>query len=330
MQNKVKTAFIALMVALATSVVTASTHAQVKRTPPSPVVIGSASGTYTYKPGQARDDRKIIKLKAEGFLFGEVVVKFNIGSECGGSVAFWNEQRKSVFSGAYFVAPGQSAEIRDNLGRFKRTITKNTVTYEIDMAVEFGGTRFMAKECSNSYSYAAQLENYHRYIAPKPYPGKLGTSDYYNFRYRESIERHPGVGPAGYYKDFGEKYFNRFMTETYPNLSPKGQEFITRVGIGLQQAIEDKLKENPVEFAFLELNNLNFTRFAFQTHVAVYCNSGWGNLDNADRNTIKSAVNKIDLFMDKYDRITFGRAWVGIITGAQIDTCAGIKLPLKT
>ncbi len=330
MQNTDRITFLASIIVLTAAAITWPVCAQVKRTPPTPVVIRSGSGTYTYKPGQSRDDREIVKLRVEGFLFGDIVVKFDIGSQCGGSVAFWKEQNKSVFSGAYFVAPGQSAEIKDNLSRFKRAITKNTVTFEIEIAVEFGGTRFMAKECSNSYSYTARLENYHRYLAPKPYPGKLGSNDYYDFRYRDSIERHPGVGPAGYYKDFGEKYFNRFMTEAYPNLSPRGREFITRVGIGLQQAIEDKLKENPAEFAYFELNNLNFTRFAFQTHVAVYCNSGWGNLDGADRAAILSYINKIDLLMDKYDRVTYGRLWLGIVTVGQVETCAGIKIPAKT
>jgi hypothetical protein len=58
-----------------------------------------------------------------------------------------------------------------------------------------------------------------------------------------------------------------------PNLFPKGQEFVTWADKRLQQMIEDKLKENPIDFAYFELNNLNFTRFEFQT-VTVYCNSG--------------------------------------------------------
>lgn len=328
MQHTGRITFLALIIALTGCVITA--RAQVKRVSPPPTVLGSGNGTYTYKGGMSRGDRQIVKLKAEGFLFGEVVVKFDIGDQCGGSVNFWKEETKSKISGVVFVEPSKSVEVKETLSSFKRTITKSTVTFDLELAVEFGGMRFMAKECSNSFSYTARLENYHRYIPPKPYPGKLGSGDYYDFRYRDSIARHPGIGPAGYYKGFGEKYFNRFMTETYPNLSPKGQEFITRVGARLQEAIENKLKENPVEFAYFELNNLNFTRFAFQTHVAAYCNSGWGNLDNSDRDIIKSAVDKVELLMDKYDRITYGRAWLGIITAGQIDMCASIKLPLKT
>jgi hypothetical protein len=291
------------------------------KTPSAPVLIGSGSGTYNFKNGASADyNRTIIKLKVTDFLLGQVVIKLKIGTQCGASTGFFKED-KSVFNGSSYINGGTSFEFRDSLGQFKKTITKTSVAYEVNVMVAYGGVRFMAPPCTNSYSYSAQMENYQRYVPPKPYPGQLAASDYYAYRHQECIGRHPGVGAPSYYKGFGEKYYNRFMNDVYPKLTPKGQKFLTDTSKRLEEAIEKKLKDGPVEFAFLELNSLTFLRFAFGTHVDAYCDSGWASLDKDDRSKIRAAVDKFDLIMDRSDKATFGGIWFGIINALQVNYC---------
>jgi hypothetical protein len=303
--------------------------------PPTPVVIGSGTVPYIFDSKLSdEENRKIITLTVNGFLMGQVVVKVQNGNGCGASVAFWNEKGKSMFDGDYFIDIGKATEVRSYLSNDKmaQTKTPNRISYEIKIVVQRGGMRFMAERCTNSISYTAQIENYHRYIPPKPFPEKLGSLNYYDFRYRDCLSRHPGIGAPGYYKDFGEKYFTRFMNETFTSLSPDGQAFVKRVGIGLQKVIEEKLNENPVDFVLLELNNQAFTRVIFQSHVQIYCGSGWGKLTEADREVIRAAVDRKDLFWDQYSSVTYWglvkRFWVGLATSSAIEGCVPYKIPM--
>lgn len=148
---------------------------------------------------------------------------------------------------------------------------------------------------------------------PTPYSGVLGDIGYYRFRYDDFVSGNSGMEPPDYYLGFGERYLTRFMNETYPNLTPQGQEFLRRVGETLQQKIEDKLNNNPQSFAELERDSDEFRKFAYDTHPDAYCESGWGNLPESDRDQIIEAVDRSDLYF----------SIEGIITGVQLATRCG-------
>lgn len=295
-----------------------SSQSQVRKPDPTPASVGSGGGTYHFNPDDKSDSREYKKLDLKGYLVGQIVVKVTVGGECGGSFSFWKERGKQRLSGVVFVAPGQSAQIKEGLGNFKRIASGNDVDHEVYISAEFGGVRFMAKPCSNSFTYTANIEKYERYIAPKPYPGELGVSDYYDFRYKDFKGRHTIWGPTDYYKNFGEKYYNRFINETYAKLSPKGQQFLKKVGKKLQQRIEDKLKSDPVEFVYLEMNDTEFKKFAFYTHPDAYCESGWGDLEDEERSIISSSIDLSDLYYN----------WRIILTGIRTQKCVKAKIPM--
>jgi len=296
-------------------VITASmpfaSKAQVKKAAPPPALVGSGGGVYHFKPGSKTDNRTYNKLDIKDYLIGQIVVNFTPGKECGGSLHFWKDPEKKILRGVFFVEPGKTVQIKESLSNFNSVRGRNNVTHEVYIGAEFGGIRFRAKECSNSYTYTAYIEQYERYVAPKPYTGTLGTSDYYDFRYKDYKGRHNILGPTDYYKEFGEKYYNRFMNETYLKVSPKGKQFLNTVGRALQQKIEDKLKANPVEFAYLEMNNQMFKNFAFGTHPDAYCESGWGDLDQSDRDIIIGDINQLEVL--KY--------WKGLVAAIEINRC---------
>lgn len=132
-------------------------------------------------------------------------------------------------------------------------------------------------------------------LDPTPYPqGNLGNLDYYRFRLNDFTRRNPGSQPPDYYLNFGEKYLRRFRLEVRPNLTEQGQAFVDRVGVALQRRMETELQSDPVQFAELERNSVEFRRFAYETHVAAYCESGWGDLPLSDNQTIASSVDVSD------------------------------------
>lgn len=120
---------------------------------------------------------------------------------------------------------------------------------------------------------------------------KYGTTAYYDFRHNDYIKRNPQKSPPVYYLSFGKKNLNKFMTELYPNVSPEGKAFLTRVAIILQTKIEDRLKINPKAFAELEDDSSAFQKFAYETHHPAYCEAGWGNLLSPDQRKIVWAID---------------------------------------
>ena len=142
-------------------------------------------------------------------------------------------------------------------------------------------------------------------IIPTPYPPEsLGNIDYYQFRYDDFMKRNPSQQPPDYYLEFGHKYLTRFMNETYPNLTKKGQEFLKNVGKSLQQKMENKLKADPELFAKLELQSDEFRKFAYETHPDSYCESGWKDLPKSDKDKIIEAVDRRDLYGSRQGRET--------------------------
>lgn len=296
-----------------------ATRAQLRKPAPPPASVGGGSGVYHFNPDASTDSRTYNRLAVSGYLVGEIVVSFTPGKECPGSLSFWTGPNRKKLAGVVYVEPGKTVEIRENLGKFNRVSSRSNVAHEVYIGAEFGGIRFMVKPCTNSYTYAAHVENYERYVPPRPYVGTLGTSAYYDFRYRDYMRRHTLWGPTDYYKEFGEKYYNKFMNETYLRVSPRGKQFLKAVGKALQQKIEDKLRANPVEFAYLEMNDKMFKDFAFGTHPDAYCESGWGELDQSDRDIIIGDIRVLDVL--KYRK--------GLAAAIAINRCVrNFKVPL--
>jgi hypothetical protein len=145
--------------------------------------------------------------------------------------------------------------------------------------------------------------------SPTPYPKELGLPEYYKFRYDDFVRRNPGKEPPDYYLDFGERNLRNFMTKTYnnPKLTSAGRKFLDTVRVSLQKAMEDHLKKCPGRFAQLENDPYVFRQFAYLTHINAYCNAGWGNLPEQDRDIIIGDVK----WSDKYDPSQVGGWWSG-------------------
>jgi hypothetical protein len=157
---------------------------------------------------------------------------------------------------------------------------------------------------------------------PTPYPPEsLGSLDYYQLRYNDFMKRNPSQQAPNYYLEFGNKYLNKFVNKTYPNLTKKGQQFVKAVGKALQQEIEAKLVANPDAFEELELSPDSFRKFAYGTHPDAYCQSGWGNLPRADREKIIEAID----WKDKYGSVNGWKSMIGLINRCvELDTIDAI------
>ena len=157
---------------------------------------------------------------------------------------------------------------------------------DISVGVEFTANR-LSRDSSSQVSSSTS--------SPKPFPDQLGSLDYYRFRNQDFVARNPNISSPDYYLNFGDKYLRRFRLEVRPNLTQQGQEFIDRVGVALQRRMEEELRSNPRAFAELERDSDKFREFAYETHVAAYCESGWRDLPLSDNQAIARSVDSRDL-----------------------------------
>ena len=152
---------------------------------------------------------------------------------------------------------------------------------------------------------------------PTPFTETFGTVAYYEFRNDDYIKRNPQKSPPTYYLQFGRKNLVMFLTTLYPEVSPAGQAFLTKVATILQKKIEDRLVSGPKTFAQMEDNSDEFLAFAYSTHYPAYCEAGWDALSYNDQLRIFHAID----FLDKFNRN-------GIPAGAKIlFTCSDYKKP---
>lgn len=117
---------------------------------------------------------------------------------------------------------------------------------------------------------------------PKPLPNSVGTLNYYFDRYNDFKKRHPTLSPPDYYLNYGNKYANRFTKVLRPRLSSTGQKWVDKTFVLLQQAIENRLKQNPLAFDALERNSDAFKAFAYGTHSDAYLGAGLSYLPPGD------------------------------------------------
>jgi hypothetical protein len=133
-------------------------------------------------------------------------------------------------------------------------------------------------------------------VKPEPAPVEFGGSEYYQKRYNDFKARHPDKEPPSYYLNYGKKYADRFVNETYDKLSPEGKEWLMRARRNLQEAIEAKRAEDPAAFDQLEQNDAAFKRFAYDTHPKAYVDAGLLKLPASDLVKIGLTPDGGDLF----------------------------------
>ncbi len=131
-------------------------------------------------------------------------------------------------------------------------------------------------------------------MKPTPFPkSKLGSADYYKWRYNDFIKQNPGKKAPDYYLNYGNKYIQRFTNETNNQLSKQGKQWLVQARKNLQVAIENKLKADP------EIESRNggkdFHKFAFDSHVDSYWNAGLYKLNTVDLVAIVLTPNFKDL-----------------------------------
>lgn len=115
-----------------------------------------------------------------------------------------------------------------------------------------------------------------------PAPVETGTDSYYRDRHADFVKRNPGVEPPDYYLEFGDKYMKRFMTLDTAHLSPEALAWRDRTRVALQDAMENKCREDPSTFASLERDAEAFKSFAYDTHADAYVKSGLFDLSAQD------------------------------------------------
>jgi hypothetical protein len=110
----------------------------------------------------------------------------------------------------------------------------------------------------------------------------VGTLDYYMARREDFLKRHPDRESPEYYIKHGDNPSRKFMEETMETLSPKGRVWLERTFINLQKAIEKKRRSDPESFDCLELDDREFTTFAYSTHSGTYIKAGFSELPAGD------------------------------------------------
>ena len=124
----------------------------------------------------------------------------------------------------------------------------------------------------------------------------LGNCDYYQSRYNDFMTRHQAcqqhVAAPTYYLEYGLKYCKKFSTQLYPKLSPAGQAWLPKARQLLQKYMEQGLAKasgnmsvkylDPTNPTANELNNTEFTDFAFNTHFNAYWDAGYSSITKGD------------------------------------------------
>jgi hypothetical protein len=116
-----------------------------------------------------------------------------------------------------------------------------------------------------------------------PAPVSIGI-DYYVLRRRDYVARHATQKsqPPDYYLAYGDKYCRRFRLELRQRFTPRGQAWIDKTCILLQQMLEQKRTEDPLAFARLEENAGAFRSLAYSQHAAAYIRGGIAGLSLHD------------------------------------------------
>lgn len=124
----------------------------------------------------------------------------------------------------------------------------------------------------------------------------IGKVDYYLLRLRDYNKRHIKPPAPDYYLNYGDKYARRFTYVLKSQLSPKGQAWVDRTFVMLQQAIENKRDADPKAFDLLEQKADKFKDFAYETHSKAYLDGGLRDLSIRDLYKIGTTPDLGDIF----------------------------------
>lgn len=117
-----------------------------------------------------------------------------------------------------------------------------------------------------------------------------GDKSYYVDRYKNHIEKY-NTRPPDYYLEYG--YNNKALFDkVYPDMSDVGKEVFNKIGPGLQNAMNEGIRNNPS----LQGSNQEFKDFAYKSHFPVYKKSGIGRLGGDDLLRMISAPKWRDTF----------------------------------
>jgi hypothetical protein len=170
-------------------------------------------------------------------------------------------------------APGE-IEVTNSSSTSGETPTTRSRNTTIDRAEDFavGDIQF---------NQAPEAEERQAKPGDPPTPLEVGELDYYLEREADFEARHPDLEPPDYYSEYGDRYINEFA-ELAPDLSEEGQEWVAETRVNLQQAIEDRIAEDPEAFDRLEQDPEALRDFAFDTHSDAYLEAGFANLPPED------------------------------------------------
>ncbi|MBI2570094.1 MAG: hypothetical protein HYV63_24090 [Candidatus Schekmanbacteria bacterium] len=123
----------------------------------------------------------------------------------------------------------------------------------------------------------------------------IGTPDYYRARYEDFKRRYPNLPAPDYYLGYGDKYARRFLEQTRPQLSPRGQRWLDQTFRLLQTRMEELRRRDPAAFDRLERDPDAFRQFAYQTHPDAYLQAGLSLLPVEDLKAIALTPDLEDL-----------------------------------
>ena len=155
-------------------------------------------------------------------------------------------------------------------------------------------------------------------MLPASLRSDIGKVDYYLFRLRDYNKRHINPPAPDYYLNYGDKYARRFTTVLKSQLSSKGQAWVDKTFVLLQQAIENKRDVEPKAFDLLEQKADKFKTFAYETHSKAYLDGGLGDL------TIRDLWN-IGTTPDLGDILTYSGISQVVETGSELFKHWGVK-----
>ncbi len=101
-----------------------------------------------------------------------------------------------------------------------------------------------------------------------PFAGTFGDDTYYQFRYQDFVNRHPGMTPPDYYLGYGDAFLNALKPNTV-GVSPLGEAWLQQSRAQLQQLMESALLADPI----LEQDPLRLRDLGFAMHADAFVRS---------------------------------------------------------
>ena len=129
---------------------------------------------------------------------------------------------------------------------------------------------------------------------PQARPDLVGSSQYYNARRIDLYWNRPGASDPYYGR--AARFYELFVNQVAPTLTPAGKAFVAKVGPALQQKIEAEIRRDPAGFARRERDPMAFGRFMARVHTEAYYENGFGDLPFSDKARLGWAIGPREMF----------------------------------